>query len=256
MYFLKASNKFEDMNRRKFIVIGASGLASSLIPTRHILAKASNNEDDSMKLIQLDLPSPTEMRGGWAALAAVYAARGWKRDVYATSSQWLFHDGGGNWACLRFIEKDKAVLIGHDHEYSETYFGEAAKYFEEEETNLLAGAPEWWGKDLDPRPFGEWIGFIYGWDGTKWQRANYEKEDGFESIGLLNACSIGDNELLKQFASDSPGLKGKPPRTEALKALVAADANITNLLLEAVVPGWDIEAGVAAARMFRAVKLE
>ena len=37
---------------------------------------------------------------------------------------------------------------------------------------------------------------------------------------------------------------------DALEALVAADGQITHELLEAVVPGWDIEAGVAAARLF------
>jgi hypothetical protein len=33
-------------------------------------------------------------------------------------------------------------------------------------------------------------------------------------------------------------------------ALVQADANVTDTLLEAVVPNWDIAAGVAAARKF------
>ncbi len=190
------------------------------------------------------------MQGGWAALAAVCAAHGWKDIVYATADQWLYHDGGGNWACLRFIDKDKAVLFGNDHEYSETYFGEAAEYFGEEETDLLAGAPDWWRIDLTILPIGDWVGFIYGWDGRKWQRADYETEDGFNSVGLLSACSISDYEDLIEFASEAPGLNGQPPELEALGALVAADANITSGLLEAVVPGWNIEAGVEAARKF------
>ena len=208
-----------------------------------------------MKLLDIELPPPKAMRGGWAALAAVCFARGWKKTVYATSSQWLYHDGGGNWACLRFLSEDKVVLIGHDHEYSETYFGEAAKYFEEEETNLLADAPEWWGSDIDPQPFGEWIGFIYGWDGKKWQRANYEKEDGFKSVGLLDACSLTDTKLLEEFATIAPELHGKRPSSDALKALVAADANISHALLEAVMPGLDIDAGVLAAQKFLEVKI-
>lgn len=203
-----------------------------------------------MKIIELNLPNPKKLRGGWAALAAVCAARGWTTDVYATGDEWLYHDGGGNWVCLRFKSDNQAILIGHDHEYSETYFGEAAKYFEEEETNLLAGAPQWWGFNMSPLPFGEWIGFVYGWDGEKWQRADYNASDGFDDVGLLDACSLNGTDYLKEFASDAPGLEGQPPALEALEALVAADGNITHELLEAVVPGWDIEAGISAARKF------
>jgi hypothetical protein len=238
------------MNRRKFILLSILGFSASLSAHKSSVAYNTAHKDNRMQLIDVDLPSPKELRGGWAALAAVYAARGWKNEVYATSKQWLYHDGGGNWACLRFKEINKAVLIGHDHEYSETYFGEAAKYFGVEETNLLAGAPEWWAHNLDPRPFGEWIGFIYGWDGQKWQKANYDKHDGFESVGLLSACSIGDTELLKMISSDAPGLKGNIPSPDSLRSLVNADGNISKSLLETVVPGWDIEAGVAAARKF------
>ena len=203
-----------------------------------------------MPLITLDLPTPMSLRGGWAAMAAVLAARGWSRDIYATANQWLYHDGGGNWACLRFQDRGRAVLIGHDHEYSDTYFGEAAKYFEEEETNLLADAPDWWSLDLNPHPLGEWIGFVYGWEDNQWRRATYDKRDGFEQVGLLRACSKNNTELLSQFAKDAPGLKGEPPAPNALCSLVAADADVTDIILEAVVPGWDIAAGVAAARKF------
>lgn len=201
-------------------------------------------------LVDLDLPHPSALRGGWAALAAVLASRGWGRDVRAEPDQWLYHDGGGNWACLRFIAKDKIVLVGHDHEYSETYFREAAKYFQEEETDLLRGAPAWWGSRLDPKPFGEWIGFVYGWNGRKWQRAGYDKQDGFRQVGLLGACSLTDTNLLKEHALEAPGLRGTPPTPEALRALVAADGKVTPELLQSVVPGWNIQAGVAAAHKF------
>jgi len=198
----------------------------------------------------MDLPNPTSLRGGWAAMAAVCASRGWGDSVYATDNQWLYHDGGGNWACLRFQDQGRAVLLGHDHEYSDTYFGAAAEYFGEEETNLLADAPEWWSLNLDPKPFGEWIGFIYGWDGRQWQRATYQVNDGFNSVGLLDACSVTSIEMLSTFAADAPGLNGAAPDNKALIALVQADANVTDTLLESVVPGWDIAAGVAAARKF------
>ncbi|OZC02794.1 hypothetical protein [Rubricoccus marinus] len=201
-------------------------------------------------MIVLDLPSPHALRGGWAALAAVYAGRGWT-DVRALPDRWLYHDGGGNWATLRFHDASRAVLFGHDHEYSETYFGAAAEYFGEEETDLLAGAPDWWSADLDPSPSGEWIGFIYGWDGSTWRRAPYAKPDGFDSVGLIRACSLEGTGFLAEFAQEALGLVGDPD-PEALAALVAADADITPALLEAVVPGWDIAAGVAAGRAFLA----
>ncbi|MGI2180181.1 hypothetical protein [Shewanella frigidimarina] len=202
-----------------------------------------------MSLVKLDIPAPEKLRRGWSALAAVYAARGWDRDVYATPDEWFYHDGGGNWVCLRFRGEGQAILIGHDHEYSETYFGDGATYFQEEETNLLECAPEWWSFNLNPKPFGEWIGFVYGWDGEKWERACYDIQDGFESVGLLEACSFNSTELLKVMASDAPGLNGKAPSEEALDALIAGE-NVTYDLLEAVVPGWNIEAGVSAANKF------
>ena len=67
---------------------------------------------------------------------------------------------------------------------------------------------------------------------------------------MREACSLDGNDELTWLASDAPGLNGHPPSPRALQALVDADANITAPLLEAVVPGWDIEAGVAAGRRF------
>jgi|GEM_PF-1747306 len=222
-----------------------------------------------MPLVELNIPPPAELLNGWSALAAVCAARGWKTDVYATPGEWLYHDGGGNWVCLRFKSANQAILIGHDHEYSDTYYGEAATYFEEDETDLLANVPEWWSFNLSPLPFGEWIGFVYGWDGETWQRAEYTLGDGFDDVGLLKACSVNGTEGLRELVADAPGLytksrkekllgglyKGKgsvfsPPSQDALDALVAAGPDMTSEQLEAVVPGWDIEAGLAAARAF------
>jgi hypothetical protein len=238
------------MSRRSFVNTIYATLISGLLPRAASARRINVKEKTDMSLTDIDLPPPSTMRGGWAALAAVFGSRGWGREVYAESDQWLYHDGGGNWACLRFIGKDKIILLGHDHEYSETYYGEAAKYFQEKETDLLKGAPEWWGSKLDPKPFGEWIGFVYGWDGLKWQRAMYDAQDGFEEVGLLKACSITNTNLLREHVADAPGLKGTPPSSEALRELVSADARVTAELLERVVPGWNVGAGVAAARKF------
>ncbi len=202
-----------------------------------------------MSLIDIDLPSPAALRRGWAAFAAVNAARGWN-DVYAQPDQWLFHDGCSNWACLRFVDKDKILLVGNDHDYSATYYGDAATYFGEKETDLLAGGPAWWATKLDPLPFGDWIGFVYGWNGHKWQRAAYDVPDGFEEVSLLKACSIDGTDLLAEFAADAPGLEGSPPDPETLDELVAADGTLSVELLQRAIPGWNVAAGVAAAQKF------
>lgn len=247
------------LKRRNFLNFSFSALLGSLFFSKKAAAETPNKktiDDQSLKkenqegLVSLNIPSPKELRGGWAALAAVCASRGWGNDVYAKKDQWFYHDGGGNWVCLRFKEKNKAILIGHDHEYTETYYGEAAKYFEEEETDILADTPDWWSFDMNPAPFGEWIGFVYGWDGEKWQRANYDKPDGFKEVNLIDACSMNDFEQLQQHSFDAPGNNGKAPSDKKLKKLVDADANITPELLENIVPGWDIKAGVEAAKKF------
>lgn len=246
------------MKRRNFLNLSISALLGSLFFSEKAFGNTPEKTSNSIPLkniyqqglITLSIPSPKELRGGWAAMAAICAAQGWENDIYATSDQWFYHDGGGNWVCLRFKEKNKAILIGHDHEYSETYYGEAAKYFKEEQTNILADAPEWWSFDMSPEPFGEWIGFVYGWDGEKWQRASYNKPDGFEDIGLLNACSVNGFETLGEYSIGAPGNNGVAPSNEKLKKLVEADANISPEILESVVPGWDIDAGIEAAKRF------
>ncbi len=152
---------------------------------------------------------------------------------------------------MRFYSDNQAIFVGHDHEYSETYFGESAKYFEEEETNLLASAPDWWRFNLSPLPFGEWIGFVYGWDGESWRKANYELSDGFNDIGLLDACSLNDTDLLSEITADAPGSNGQPASQAALDTLVSMGPEMTYEQLELVVPGWNIDAGIAAARKFK-----
>ena len=209
-------------------------------------------------LVDVQIPSPRRLRGGWAALAAVYAARGWGDDIRATPEQWLYHDGGGNWACLRFAGGRKAVLIGRDHEMSETSFGGSPEVPVGVETDLLAGTPAWWGETLEAPRFRDWLGFVYGWNGRRWQRAGYDEEDGFDAVGLVRSCSVSDagdrSAYLRLYESteEAPG-HAAGPDLEALKALVAADAHITRGLLEPVVPGWDVDAGVAAGREFLSV---
>ncbi|MEV0374429.1 hypothetical protein AB0I10_32350 [Streptomyces sp. NPDC050636] len=52
--------------------------------------------------------------------------------------------------------------------------------FGEDETDVLAGAPGWW-RPVVVRMLAakEYAGFVYGFDGGGWKRADDSAEDGF-----------------------------------------------------------------------------
>jgi hypothetical protein len=206
-----------------------------------------------MSLESVDLPSIEVLKGRWAAYSAVMAALGYASGCIADGPHWHYDDGGGNFADLMLYSDGRAVLFGNDHEYSQTYFREAAAYFQEPETDLLAGAPSWWG---DPLPTGndQWIGFVYGFEAGSWRRAVYDLDDGFNSLGLPAASGERFADLVEGFVS-SAGRRSDvdfTPDRSSIKALAQAGANLAAAELLAVlgpVPG-DVEAGVAAARAF------
>jgi hypothetical protein len=204
-----------------------------------------------MALQQVDIPGPDELRPRWAAFAAVCAARGWRTMAWARPDRWHYDDAGGNWVELIWLT-DGEVLIGNDHEYSETYFREAAEYFEEDETDLLAEAPDWWEQALEGREPEDWVGFVYGRVDGAWWRADYEADDGFASVGLPASSDERTREMIAEFSSDAPGLGGRAPDAAAVDVLMVAGPEVTEEQLAAVVPGWDVGAGVAAARAFAA----
>jgi hypothetical protein len=206
-----------------------------------------------MALVTVDLPSLNELRNRWAAFAAVMAALGFDDMCNATEQRWHYDDAGGNWAELVLLEGDRAVLFGFDGEYTHTYFREAATYFEEPETDLLAGAPEWWSSVL-PEGVDFWIGFVYGFDGTAWQRAPYDLEDGFVSVGLPAVSQDRLRELTGEFVKGR-GVKDEIeyiPDPTALEALSASGPQLTAAELGAVMGPVrsNVDAGVAAARAF------
>ena len=114
---------------------------------------------------------PLPLAGGWTA-------REWEWGD-GESGRYVA-DGSGDWFQLRRIDAEHALLVGWDAEDTETFFGAAVAYFSaSEETDLLAGAPEW-GADLvrtrhadalstdagfDP------INIVCGWDGRQWTKA-------------------------------------------------------------------------------------
>ncbi|WP_406144238.1 proteophosphoglycan 5 [Streptomyces sp. NBC_01012] len=238
-----------------------------------------------MALIPLDLPDPMSLRGRWAALAAVEAAVGRGDDCKADGPLWHYDDGDGSWADLHRIEGGRAVLLGQDRHDSRTFYAEASDFFEEEETDLLAGAPEWWEpavrrvRDSEQQLF---LGFVYGFDGSGWYRAEYDLEDGFGSVGLPALSADRTRERIHatvqaavQAAVRSAVRQGsggggrraadgaeREVDPGAVDALIAADGAVDAALVAAAAPhgsgspsspsspGWDPEAGAAAARAF------
>ena len=205
-----------------------------------------------MALVPVDLPAPAAMRGRWAAFAAICAARGWSDVCHADGPRWHYDDAGGNWADLVHVGAGRAVLLGHDHEYSDTYYTQAAAFFDEPETDLLAGTPDWWAPPVRAAATADsWVGFAYGFDGTAWWRAEYEADDGFKGVALPAVDLVRYRELATDFSEDAPGLDG-PPDAAAIDALATADGDISPELLRTVVgPVWDADAGAAAAQRFR-----
>jgi len=202
----------------------------------------SDDKGKHVALVPVDLPSPLEMRPRWAAHSAVLAALGYGDSSNADSGRWYYDDGGGNWVELHRLDGDRAVLLGHDHEYSETYYNLSAEYFGEEETDLLDGAPDWWGAPVRATEGpGRWIGFVYGYADGKWQRVEYDLPDGFTSVAPPVVSQERCHELIAAFTEESP----------AIDVLIAAGGDVTEEQVAAVVgSSKDAAAGVVAARKF------
>ncbi|WP_031085529.1 hypothetical protein [Streptomyces sp. NRRL WC-3549] len=208
-----------------------------------------------MALVQLDLPDPMALRGRWAALAAVQAAAGHGERCQAVWPLWHYDDGHGSWADLHHLDEGRAVLLGQDRNDSETYYAEASDFYEERETDLLAGAPAWWEppvrrvREADADLF---LGFVYGFDGSTWWRAAYDADDGFNSVCLPALDAERTNAVIRAVTGHEPDDEDRA--RQAVDALVAADGAVDDTLLAAVVPptGWDVAVGTAAARGFLA----
>ncbi|MCG7634536.1 hypothetical protein MHN80_19670 [Gordonia McavH-238-E] len=216
-----------------------------------------------MALQTVDLPAPAEMRSRWAAYAALLAVRGerWAQGAHATPDGWHYDDGGGNWVDVVLVGADRAVLVGHDHEYSETYFREGATYFGESETDLLGGAPPWWEPAIAShlerqRTDGMWIGFVYGFDG-RWTRSGYDLADGFTSVGLpftddQKTVDALDDLLANWFVE----LRLPPPADirARVREIIEPGAEVTAAVLQRILgPAGahaDIPGAVAAAQRF------
>ncbi|UCM88952.1 proteophosphoglycan 5 [Streptomyces marincola] len=202
-----------------------------------------------MERVALDLPAPAALRGRWAAWAAVHRAGRAGRGCRAAGPVWHYDDGGGNWLELHHLDGGRAVLVGHDHECSPE---------PEEGIDLLAGAPEWWAPVLRAavREY-EFVGFLYGFDGAAWSRAPYEVDDGFRAVNLPALTREATHRRIADACRYDPrggrrDASRPAPSEAAVDALIAADGDVTEELLAAVVGAgdWETAAGAAHARRF------
>ncbi|OLF09710.1 hypothetical protein BLA60_18140 [Actinophytocola xinjiangensis] len=88
--------------------------------------------------------------------------------------------GGGDWFQLHRLDADRALLVGCDVEDTETFFAAGMAMFGgDDETDLLAGVPKWWGDLLHTRHPGAFttddrfdpVNVVFGWDGHRWTKA-------------------------------------------------------------------------------------
>ncbi|MCP2340029.1 hypothetical protein [Actinomadura rupiterrae] len=110
----------------------------------------------------------------WAHGAVRAAAgRGFTLDADGIASE----DIGNGWWRLLWVSGGRAVLVGFDNDYSDTFT-------EGPPIDLLAGAPDWlpWER-VDAILHRSWpVGFVYWWDGSSWGHRSYSLEDGAELI--------------------------------------------------------------------------
>ncbi|MEU4843333.1 hypothetical protein [Nocardia testacea] len=179
-----------------------------------------------------------------------------------------YDDGGGNWAELVLLPGNRAVLCGRDHEFARTYFREGMEGVEE--VDVLAGVPGWWRSviddlDSDPASSAPVISFTYGFDGSQWQRVDYDVDDGFSGAmpnaghlvqeTLMDAARSALDEDYEELEPDRTALEDFEPDEAALDALWAAGRHLTAEHLRAVfgpvAAHCDIDDGVRTAAEFR-----
>lgn len=202
-------------------------------------------------LIGMEIPTPKSLARRWAVVSAVKTALGYGDSCNGSQNHMYHDDGGGNWVAMDVLDDQRALLYGHDHEASENVLSGTGGD-SDVEMNLLAKTPDWWNAGL-PRE-GVPIGFVFGFEGGSWARAEYDHADGFLSVGFPMKSDEALAEEIVDWIGDASRRSGTRhiPAPADLTAAISEGANITVEVLGAICgPGiGDLEAGVAAARNF------
>lgn len=199
----------------------------------------------------VELPSPDEMEGPWAAYAAVWAAtqssdRGGPR---AIEGDWYYETAFGHWAMLLRSRKGRAVLAGS----SDPSVQRSASEEKEHRQRLLAGGETWWGDGLKALPPHGRIGFLCAWDGKEWrQTADVDGPGGLGPLELLVDSAEETGSALVDLAT-AGGEKYQGAAKLAADAVVKAGPKVTEAQLTKLGKQvTDAEAGVEAAKAFGA----
>ena len=90
----------------------------------------------------------------------------------------------------------RALLAGWHHEFSLT---EGSGRAGEAGTDLVGDAPGWWRRGVEhARSRGAYLGFLYGWDGSRWWRLDQPVDDGFDpELFPATPLALRDRALLE-----------------------------------------------------------
>lgn len=207
-------------------------------------------------LVRRDLPDLDTMRDRWAAVAAFWATvtgPPGERAPRAQSHGWYYDFHSGSWAQLILLPGERAVLIGVDRDYSETF---------REEVDMQVGLPPWARSVLPSAPEGYiplWgLAYVYD-DGAWWSRETGLK-DGLDR--LLPAVSVEEVvdcardlfqniEFLDELDEHDPRLEIELDPAAVVRAIaLGPDLDEQTLRDVLVFEELDFVAGVAAARAF------
>ena len=218
-----------------------------------------------MALLPVDLDStPDDLVALLAVDAAVRASVGLAHQrPGATGLHWAGDDD--MWMALIRPGEGRALLAGWHPEFSLTGGGGSVRSIGTGGTDAGAGtgdagsdlvgdAPGWWRRGVEYASSKDLpLGFLYGWDGTRWWRSDQPVDDGFDPE-LFPVTRHALREIIDDLADDT---LLDPPDADAVAALLDAGTEPTTEHLTAVLhapDGWpevDPQAGVRAAREYR-----
>lgn len=188
-----------------------------------------------MALVAVSLDNPQDIDRRMASVAIVNALVGIDADFVEKQGDFrrAGSGSGDDWAMLRLLPDNRAVLFGVDVEESEHMWKRdpnnpdcCAKW---PNVDLVAEAPSWWEEAVDNWPDIAPISFLYAFDGATWSRAAYDTVDGFENVVI----PITDAQATEAICDALDwALDETAPE---IREVIEAGARVTELELRALV---------------------
>ncbi|WP_116246461.1 hypothetical protein [Nocardiopsis sp. FIRDI 009] len=160
-----------------------------------------------------DLPPPHLLWARAATMAAL-AALGCRTPLALDGRILFYDDGGGNTWRLTWVEGNRAVLVGYDHECSDTL------ELLPDSLDLLRGAPDWlpweWVGGLEAA---EQAAFVYWWDGA-WGRTPYPDDLEDDGLAILLKDLASTDEAVNALTRHLRGGRSSEATPGAVRAAV------------------------------------